>query len=325
MALHFNTTSIHLSLYFFMRQPVHILDRTVLSSLLILIGFVMVGMVIGNLVGSYVMVALTNLSLSDLSDLEGALREAPNGWFALIVSQAIVSLSMFTGAGLLYWYWIEKQPFSTFHTYQTPSPSLFLFVYIIQIVSMPFSSWVQSANAAMKLPASLQAIESYMRAMEDKLGEMTTFMTTYDSFGQFILTFLVIGCVAGFGEELIFRGLLQRKLVQAWQNHHLAIWVSAFVFSAIHFQFYGFFPRLFLGALFGYFYYWSGNLWIPIAAHVFNNGTAVLVMYLIHLKKISPELEKMDSVPAVGVIASALLTGLGLWYFRHFVKQERKS
>lgn len=298
-------------------------NSPVLSSLLILFGFILIGMVVGNVVSSLGMIWMTDLSFQDFQDLGTTLRQHPNGWYAMIFSQGMASLIMFTGAGLLYWRLIEKRPFRDFNSFQNPSPGIFLFVYLIHVVSLPLSSWIQAANERMKLPQSLQALETYMRSMEDRLADLTSFLTTYDSFGQFLLAFLVIAVIAGFGEELIFRGLLQRKLQQGFGNAHIAIWLSAFVFSAIHFQFYGFFPRLFLGAMFGYFYWWSGNLWVAVAGHIFNNGLAVLVMYLIHLKKISPELEKMDQVPVYGIVASALLTGFGLWYFQRYVQQEK--
>lgn len=297
----------------------------VFSSLLILFGFILIGMVLGNIVGSIGMIWMTDLTFQDFQDLGNTLRQHPNGWYAMIFSQGMASLIMFTLAGLLYWKWIEKRPFRDFHTYRNPSPALFLFVYLIHIVSLPFSSWIQATNEHMKLPASLQSIENYMRSMEDRLADLTGFLTTYDSFGQFILAFLVIAVIAGFGEELIFRGLLQRKLQQGLGNPHLAIWLSAFIFSAIHFQFYGFFPRLFLGAMFGYFYFWTGNLWVAVAGHVFNNGLAVLVMYLIHLKKVSPELEKMETIPSYGILASAILTFGALWYFKSYADREKVS
>ena len=62
---------------------------------------------------------------------------------------------------------------------------------------------------------------------------------------------------------------------------HIAIWITAFIFSAVHMQFYGFVPRMLLGALFGYMFVWTGSLWVPVLMHFVNNGIAVVVNYLI--------------------------------------------
>ena len=91
-----------------------------------------------------------------------------------------------------------------------------------------------------------------------------------------IFSVLIVGIFAGFSEELFFRGAFQRLLSSGNMNCHAAIWLTAFVFSATHLQFYGFFPRMFLGAYFGYLLYWSRCLWVPVIVHITNN-----VLYIV--------------------------------------------
>src|SRR5690606_12799644 len=110
-----------------------------------------------------------------------------------------------------------------------------------------------------------------LKEMEKAAAEITEFLATSDTLPQLLMNILVIGVIAGIGEELIFRGVVLRKLLKGLNNTHVAVWLSAIIFSAIHFQFYGFLPRAMLGALFGYLYVWTGNIRIPIAAHIFNN------------------------------------------------------
>jgi len=112
-----------------------------------------------------------------------------------------------------------------------------------------------------------------------QLEEFTLKLVNVHSISDLLFNFLLIAVIAGLGEELFFRGILQ-KIFSEWRNAVLAIWLAAFVFSAIHLQFYGFFPRMLLGAFFGYLLYWSGNLWLPILAHTINNGLAVIFYYL---------------------------------------------
>ena len=63
-------------------------------------------------------------------------------------------------------------------------------------------------------------------------------------------------------------------------NAQLSVWVTAFIFSFIHFQFYGFIPRLLLGALLGYALLWSGNIRYSMIMHATNNALSVLLFYL---------------------------------------------
>ena len=95
----------------------------------------------------------------------------------------------------------------------------------------------------------------------------------------FFFNLLLIAILPGIGEELIFRGIVQKHIGGWIKNPIAAIWISAFIFSAIHMQFEGFLPRIVLGAVLGYLYYWTNNLWVPIITHAFNNGIQVVLIY----------------------------------------------
>lgn len=297
-------------------------ERPALSSILIIIGFVLIGMVVGNILAAIIMVLVGGIGMNDLANINGALMASPTGWLALMLGQGVAALLTFVAAGMLYWKLVEHKQFSDFNLKPTPSLAIFLFAIVVQLLFIPFNGWLQAANEAMQLPAALKGLEDFMKSMEDNLAEMTTFLTTFDTVGQLILAFIVIAVIAGIGEELIFRGLIQRKLHLAFNNPHIAIWGAAIIFSAIHMQFYGFFPRLMLGAMFGYFYYFTGNLWVPIVCHIFNNGFAVVMLYLSHKKVISDDLEKMDDVPFPAVITSVVLSIGLLWYFQKYTSDE---
>ena len=81
--------------------------------------------------------------------------------------------------------------------------------------------------------------------------------------------------MAGLSEEILFRGTLQQLFLSSGLNRHLAIWITSIIFSAIHMQFFGFVPRLLLGAYFGYLLWWSRSLWLPVIIHAFNNSIVV--------------------------------------------------
>ncbi|NNF01654.1 MAG: CPBP family intramembrane metalloprotease, partial [Bacteroidia bacterium] len=123
-------------------------------------------------------------------------------------------------------------------------------------------------------------IESYMKQMEESAADLTEAFLGVITVKGLLLNLIMIAIIPAIGEELLFRGIIQRWLGSWLENIHVSIIITAAIFSAVHFQFYGFIPRMVFGILFGYMYYWSGSLWLPIVAHLVNNSTAVLLAYI---------------------------------------------
>ncbi len=127
----------------------------------------------------------------------------------------------------------------------------------------------------MTLPGVLKPIEEWMRTKEEEASKMVIAFLTVRNGWDFVLNMFMIAVLPAVAEELMFRGGVQRSFSKVFASPHAAIWITAFVFSVIHFQFFGFLPRLLLGALFGYIYVWTKSLWYPMFAHFLNNGYAV--------------------------------------------------
>jgi membrane protease YdiL (CAAX protease family) len=183
-----------------------------------------------------------------------------------------------------------------------------------QLAISPIIEW----NMNFRFPEYLNDFGNWAREQENALMELTRFLTTFSSAGDFMIGLVVIALLPGIGEEFVFRGLIQNEFHRGTQNIHLAIWVSAFLFSAIHMQFFGFIPRMLLGALFGYLYHWSGNLLVPMIAHFFHNGFTLTMMYLYQVgtSPIDPEDNETAPLYVVGVCALAVI--VLLFYFRKF-------
>jgi hypothetical protein len=182
---------------------------------------------------------------------------------------------------------------------------------ILVVVFMIPNSFFIEWNYNISLPASL---DTFVREKEALAAAFTRYITTFTSFGNFLIGFIVVAVLPAVGEELAFRGMLQPALKKLTGNIHIAIWITAVLFSAFHFQFLGFIPRIFLGALFGYLMYWSGNLWIPVIAHFINNGLSVTMIYLNQLGITSFDAESSESAPMPLVILGGILAA-GLIYF----------
>lgn len=291
-------------------------ERAALSSILIIIGILLLAMVLGNIIAAVFMIIIGGIGVDDLTDINGALMSSSSGWWALMIGQGVASILTFILAGIFYWKVVEKKELSELNFKGIENLKVFGLVILTQLCFLPLNSWFQEVNENMQLPAALSGLEKFMKTMEDSLAEMTEYLTRFDTLPKVVVGFIVIAVVAGVGEELIFRGLIQRKLYKGLKNPHTAIWLAAFIFSAIHFQFYGFLPRLFLGAMFGYFFLWTGNLWVPIVAHIFNNGFAVIMYYLANTQVMDADVAEMEHFPTSVVLASVVLTAGMLWLFK---------
>lgn len=156
-------------------------------------------------------------------------------------------------------------------------------VLLLFLVSMPLMEKIIAWNEALTLPQSMKAIEEWMRMQENEMTALTDKMIQATSVPELLLNILVMAIVPAICEELLFRGVLQNWLAQLISNKHVVIWLTAIIFSAIHIQFYGFVPRMLLGALLGYLFVWTKSIWVNIFAHFLNNALSVVSVYVCYL------------------------------------------
>lgn len=190
---------------------------------------------------------------------------------------------------------------------------------MLLFVSMPALNCVIQWNASLQLPESAAEIMQWMKNAEDSAAKTIEIMQGGGSIGDLIMNILIIGIMAGLGEELLFRGTLQRILQTSGMNPHLCIWLVAALFSAIHMQFFGFVPRMLLGALFGYLLYWSGCLWLPVLVHASNNIIYVTAQWIaLRGHGDTPAVDRVGTMPGeyVYVVVSVFLSVLLLWRIR---------
>lgn len=173
-----------------------------------------------------------------------------------------------------------------------------------------FSEWNQHVN-----------LPSWMESMENQTAEILKKVLVMNTIGALLMNILVIGIIPGIGEELIFRGIIQKEFQTYVKNPYIAILISSIIFSALHLQFEGFLPRVVLGMILGLIYYWTGNLWVNIAVHAFNNGLQVLLTYF-NPAMADQDLESSVPVKWYAIIISLVFTiALGYW----FVQQHRRN
>ncbi len=143
------------------------------------------------------------------------------------------------------------------------------------VLNAPVIEW----NKSISFPDFMSSFESWALLKEKQLESLTVYLVSFENNFEYIIGIFAIALIPGFCEEYFFRGILQKNFNLLLKNSHVAILLSSLLFSAFHLQFYGFFPRLFLGIFFGYLFYWSGSLIYPVIAHVFNNFLSLTVFY----------------------------------------------
>ena len=191
----------------------------------------------------------------------------------------------------------------------------YLYAVLAVLTLIPLINFMGEINGQMKFPESLSGIEDWMRTMEDAAEVMVKKFMKVENISGLLFNIFMIAVLPAIGEELMFRGVIQRIFTSWSKNYHWGIWITAFLFSAMHLQFYGFLPRMALGAMFGYLLVWSGTMWVPILAHFANNTMGVVGYYLIDKGTISKDVEEWgtgtEQFPLV--LLSLITTGVLLF------------
>lgn len=286
--------------------------------ILSIIGF----QVIGPVIGLFLALPFYDGSLVDFqSDLLNP-DNNPALKTPLFIMQACASLIGLVVVPLAYLWVAEKKKVSLFFEKRLRLfPIILSGIIVISFmgVNALFIDW----NANIDFPDFMSGFEQWAQKTEALAKRMTDFLTDFDHPGQFVMAFIVIAIIPAFGEELLFRGFIQNSLYNSTKNIHLAIWVAAILFSTIHMQFYGFVPRMLLGALFGYLYYWSGNLIVPVFAHFINNGLTLILLYFYDLDLIETDITNTEASPLYTVGIFAIITAVLVFYFRkYFLKSS---
>ncbi len=236
-------------------------------------------MLVGAGLASVLSLFITVAIYPDSFSLVGGNTEMENA-SAMLVFQVISSVLLYLVVPFIYVRFFNKPLLHKLSSNEKSPISAYLYAALVICLSMPVVFWMVKFNRLLELPAFMEGIENSMRLAESKAQSLTTMFVEADGW-LIVLALIGLVLIPGIGEEYLFRGVIQGKFLQSGASVHVSIWATAFLFSFIHFQFYGFLPRMVLGALFGYLYYYSGNLWVPMLAHATNNLVATLEMRLI--------------------------------------------
>jgi membrane protease YdiL (CAAX protease family) len=199
---------------------------------------------------------------------------------------------------------------------KVPMINEIVLVIILTFCTLPVTGFAGQLNAGMHLPEWFSGLEQWMTAKEKGVNRIVEIIMSENNFGAMLLNLLMVAVLPAIGEELLFRGVFQKIFYALFKSGHLAIWVTAFIFSALHLQFFGFLPRFILGLIFGYLFYWSGTLWLPVISHFVNNSVSVIAAYLQGWDKVS----ELQDIPiwkhVTALIFPVIISLLIMQYFR---------
>ena len=207
----------------------------------------------------------------------------------------------------------------------TPVILVLLSTFFFMILNSGVIEWNKSIN----FPEFMNSFETWAFNKEKELEKITIFLVSFENNWEFLFGILSIALIPGICEEYLFRGVLQKNFYLISKNIHIAVWLSAFFFSALHLQFYGFFPRMLLGVLFGYIYYWSGSILYPMIAHIFNNFFSLTIFYFSQKGLLNENFEvsvnSSPKIPIALILISAVLF-IGFMYLlrRYFLDNEKR-
>ena len=209
-------------------------------------------------------------------------------------------------------------------------PRLFsiIMAIIVMLTSLPAMELLIEWNNNLHLPESMSGLEESLRNMEDSASTGISALSGGNTVGDLIMGILIIGILTGIAEELFFRGALQNLLMTMPKvKKHFAIWAAAFIFSFMHFQCFGFVPRLLLGAYFGYLIWWTGSVWVPVIAHAFNNSLVVLLSWIAARSGVAESVENAAAINLgtdwYTITLSVAVTALGLIVLRRDALRHR--
>jgi membrane protease YdiL (CAAX protease family) len=283
--------------------------------LMTFVGVFLAILILGNIIAVALATAL--FGLNTVMAITQANFTAPHVVNALWIIQIIgTTIPIFT-APVLFAYVVIRDPQDYLKPTTNFSLVLALLVFCVMFISSPLIEFLSNINQKLILPHFLSGLQQWMRDSEDAAQKLTALLLHMNTVWNMIVDLLVIGLLTAIAEEFMFRGVIQTIFTRWTKNYHVAIWVTAILFSAFHMEFFGFLPRMMLGVLFGYFVAWSGSIWTSVWAHFINNGTAVVVTYLFQHKKIGINPDDQHVFNSAGYIISLVIVLFLLYVYRN--------
>ncbi len=266
-----------------------------------------------SILGALVAGPLFGISVNDVLNGTAMFPTAENAGF-LRFYQIVNHTGMFALPSILFiWLFMSKYDITVMGLKRLNIFSVVAGIFVL-FASLPFASMLIEWNGNMALPSFLEGLEEKLRVMEDSAAALTEVFFLDTSLKGLFINLFMIALIPAIGEELVFRGVLFRILQKWVKNIHVVVIITSVLFSAMHLQFYGFVPRMFLGLVFGYLFVYSGSLWIPVIAHFVNNGTAVVAEWYFRRYGGDINADSFGSTDSLAVVFISFIMVVGIFF-----------
>lgn len=292
-------------------------DLKPLSQIAIFLGLIFLGLFLFSLISTGIVAMVFNMSLDKIQALNEYL-DHPDTIQALKLIQSLSQIGIFILPPLIFVKLTQRKSIKEyFRLYRADHYTTYLWAVVGVFTIMPFIGILIQWNLNLALPESMAGIEDWMKRSEESTNNIMKAFLDVSSITGVMINLFVIAVLPAIGEELLFRGGLQQIMHKSGINKHIAIILTAILFSAFHMQFYGFLPRFALGLVLGYAFYLTGNLWVPIIMHFINNGFSVIASYLFYNGTINENYDEIGiTQKVIPVLLSLVLTIYVLWRLR---------
>ena len=288
----------------------------------VLTAFLGVGLIVGGFAS-----LLPLLGKLNMKDFGGGSSAAimdkllvPQNATALRWMQFISTFFLFFLPPFFYALVCHKKPFMHLGFKHTVDVKQALVVALIMLACLPIVGAMQELTEM--LPWSKATLLHFKQAEED-YNKQVMVIARMDSFFDYLVSVVVIAFLPAVFEETLFRGGLQNLLSRWFKMPIAAIIITSIIFSAVHGSYLGFLSRFALGFVLGWVYYRTGNIWLNIIGHFFNNAFAVTALYISTKPGAAPDPSKIDDhFPLwIGLAGIAAVYGLFL-FFEKLIKND---
>jgi len=291
-------------------------DRTAFSQVGFTLGITLIVYFIASGLSALLITNIYGVSGSEMiKDVERFLENNGNNLNAYRFMQIMSTIVIFGFSSIIMSFLITGKGLGYFRFERRISRNSMLLVPVIMLLVFPVITLVYSYTSRIPVPEELAQLEK-------SLEVFTMGLLGDPSIGIFMINFLMIAILPAVFEEMLFRGVLMKQLTKVSGSHHIGILLSGIIFGLIHGQVFKFLPIAVLGILLGYLYWWTKNLWFPIAAHFFHNGIQVIAYFLVARGVLNIDLESNEMLPA---LPTALLTVLFAAIIYLFYNVNRKT
>ena len=234
------------------------------------------------------------------------------------LTQPFSTVGIFLFSPLVTQFIFAKNDLSSFSEYRISYSSI-LSASVLILMVKPIVGWLSVVNNKFDFSLLGDFGETLVEASRILTEKVALVAMSY-SVPELMLNILIIALIPAIAEEFFFRGFIQRYLTRLTKNYHISVWVTALAFGLIHFNVVSLLPLVFLGAILGYIYHYSQNIWTSILAHFINNASLLWFVY-----KYSFDTENIgeESVSTQSLVFSIVMT-FALLFFMYTAWDHRK-